>query len=258
MQMSAHDLVATRDCAQPLCSLEAEPGSEWCRDHDPSRPVRTGEPIVLAPTPARKPTGPRPKWTKELIVAAMHRWAAEHDGHAPSNQFWARVGEYWPSQTTVVHRFGSWSAAVNASGLKSAREVAQDKQRELSKRQGRAPKAPEASPPGSPATTQAEGHEASVAVCQESPEQPLDPAELGARSPAEPPTTEVAKQEEPEDAWAEALIPAPETEPLGFSLALTGDFTRDAMRVRQEAEKLRAQAAALDTIATGIDQLAAA
>lgn len=44
----------------------------------------------------------------------------------------------------------------------------------------------------------------------------------------------------------------------GFSLqlALTGDFARDAVRVRSEASKLRSQAQALDVIATGIDKLA--
>lgn len=42
----------------------------------------------------------------------------------------------------------------------------------------------------------------------------------------------------------------------GFTLALTGDFTRDAEQVRQEAQLLRRQADALEEIATGIDKLA--
>jgi hypothetical protein len=61
------------------------------------------------------------------------------------------------------------------------------------------------------------------------------------------------------DASPEPPVPveAPPVDVLG-RLRLTGDFTRDAQRIRQEASVLRKQADALDQIAIGVDALAEA
>lgn len=75
--------------------------------------------------------------------------------------------------------------------------------------------------------------------------------------PAVPPST-APPAGRAREALGGGSLNATTDEAPAFSLALTGDFTGDAQRVRHEAARLRQQADALDTIADGIDQLEAA
>lgn len=68
------------------------------------------------------------KWTREAIVAAIQRWAAEHES-PPSARDWnttmARAdgrperGTEYPNTDTVQRAFGSWNAGIEASGFAS-------------------------------------------------------------------------------------------------------------------------------------------
>jgi hypothetical protein len=57
------------------------------------------------------------KWTDEVILAAIHRWVAEH-GSTPKMEQWApHVKPDWaPHGVTVVRRFGTWNQAISAAG----------------------------------------------------------------------------------------------------------------------------------------------
>lgn len=98
--VSAQEATRTVDCVVPLCPFEAENGSERCREH--------------AVTKKRARTAP---WTLEEIVAAIQRWAREHDGVPPSSTDWLQKGDYWPNMSTVVVRFGRWGAGLEAAGF---------------------------------------------------------------------------------------------------------------------------------------------
>ncbi|MGE5601596.1 MAG: homing endonuclease associated repeat-containing protein [Nitrososphaerales archaeon] len=81
---------------------------------------------------------PAGTWTPERVIAALQDWAREF-GEAPKAYEWsvsaARGAGYekgrvqgwvaedprWPSITTVVVHFGSWSAALEAAGLREER-----------------------------------------------------------------------------------------------------------------------------------------
>lgn len=59
----------------------------------------------------------RKKWTPELIIECIQRFALEH-GEAPAAREWMgprRDG--YPGTTSVVHVFGSWNAAISAAGF---------------------------------------------------------------------------------------------------------------------------------------------
>jgi len=68
-------------------------------------------------------------WTDERIIAAIQRWAREHDGEPPRMQDWGRGGTsldrgVWgttsrsrPTRNLVVIRFGTWGAALAAAGF---------------------------------------------------------------------------------------------------------------------------------------------
>lgn len=72
-------------------------------------------------------------WTRDQIIARMHEWAAEH-GEQPAmtdwNPFKARsmndperaerfeaADGHWPWMASVVEKFGSWNAAIEAAGF---------------------------------------------------------------------------------------------------------------------------------------------
>jgi Homing endonuclease associated repeat len=57
------------------------------------------------------------RWTREAILEAIAKWAAEH-GRPPASTDWVRAGAYWPNLTTVQARFASWNAAIAAAGFK--------------------------------------------------------------------------------------------------------------------------------------------
>lgn len=64
----------------------------------------------------------RTYWTVDRIIAAMHAWHAEH-GRPPVPTDWLRADpeRRWPSFTTVVRAFGSWSAGRRAAGYGDGR-----------------------------------------------------------------------------------------------------------------------------------------
>lgn len=92
--------------------------------------VRNG---VEHTVPAYERKKPRPRWTRESIIAAMQKWTELYDevpGTIDWNPAMARLrGEpqrqvrylngAWPATATVVRHFGSWTAAVQAAGLEA-------------------------------------------------------------------------------------------------------------------------------------------
>jgi hypothetical protein len=70
--------------------------------------------------------GPRHlrQWARELIIRRIRDWASAHDGKGPSREDWSRGapepghdrGE-WPHASTVIARFGSFDAALDAAGV---------------------------------------------------------------------------------------------------------------------------------------------
>lgn len=65
---------------------------------------------------APRPSGPRPRWSRERIIRALQ---AEHrrTGKVPSFKRWHKSAQGRPGATRVVQQFGSWRAAVEAAGL---------------------------------------------------------------------------------------------------------------------------------------------
>jgi hypothetical protein len=73
------------------------------------------------------------RWTRRAIITAINVWADEHGGIPPTASAWnatlarqhpegSAAGfladrHRWPATSTVVRRFGSWSAAVRAADL---------------------------------------------------------------------------------------------------------------------------------------------
>jgi DNA-binding CsgD family transcriptional regulator len=60
-------------------------------------------------------------WTREAIVCAIQEWADEHGGIPPSSTHWkaARVrgDDRVTSVSSVLRRFGTWNAAIQAAGF---------------------------------------------------------------------------------------------------------------------------------------------
>jgi hypothetical protein len=54
----------------------------------------------------------RRRWSEDLIVRAMVRHARAHGGRLPTAGQWDRATSEHPHATTVLQRFGSWSAAT--------------------------------------------------------------------------------------------------------------------------------------------------
>lgn len=202
--------------------------------------------------------------TREEVIAAVQAVVAEL-GYTPNSNQWQAL-RLRPSHGTLGKHFGfKWADIVAGCGIEPPsaeppppaperdddieREVAERLRGVLYKSSGREPMGPEAeatSPADGLPETPANSH--GETVREDSPG-PVREAEPGSRPEhTEPPTLALAVAEEP--------LAEGETPP--FSLALTGDFHRDAQRVRDHADLLRRQAAALDTIAEGIDQLAEA
>jgi hypothetical protein len=57
----------------------------------------------------------RRRWDRDRIVAAIVRYAEEHD-RLPTSRDWRRSTGVHPHATTVLQQFGSWSAALAAAG----------------------------------------------------------------------------------------------------------------------------------------------
>lgn len=76
-------------------------------------------------------TKPPRKWTREAVIEAIQKWAAEHDGKPPSARQWLdskQRGEGYPPATCVYARkpqrernwrppFITWASAIEAAGF---------------------------------------------------------------------------------------------------------------------------------------------
>lgn len=107
----------------------AEGNHKWLRDFPrwPShRTVRrlfgSWNTAVMAAglTPNKRP------WTAEQCLAAIRRWARRH-GRPPRARDWRRSGPDHPPQSTVVLRFGAWSSALEAAGVRIRRRASEAK-----------------------------------------------------------------------------------------------------------------------------------
>lgn len=58
-----------------------------------------------------------PVWTKEAIICAIQRWAAQY-GEPPHSKLWKRAVPGYPNSATVKYHFGSWNEAIAAAGFK--------------------------------------------------------------------------------------------------------------------------------------------
>jgi Homing endonuclease associated repeat len=198
----------TPSCSRALCDQAALLGSVFCRTHAPIAELREqrlngeaaleqngAEPQTFE-TPAEKArrAGAGRRWTTDTIVAAIQNWARDHQGEPPRQRDWVRAGENHPAFSSVMTRFESWGAALEAAGF--------------------------------------------------------GPARRGPRRRPAPAVRPTEARLETEHAEA-----APDGRPVR-PLGLTGDFAGDGARVRRHAERRRAQAAALETIAAALDELA--
>ena len=65
--------------------------------------------------------GRKRKWTREIVIAAIQRWALEHDGQPPGAGDWRTTGDYYPAFSSVYGRdgapFESWNEAIAAAGF---------------------------------------------------------------------------------------------------------------------------------------------
>lgn len=59
-----------------------------------------------------------PVWTPAAILAAIQAWAELHH-YAPTAEEWRHAGQGWPKSHTVRKVFGTFDAAVDASGARS-------------------------------------------------------------------------------------------------------------------------------------------
>jgi hypothetical protein len=93
------------------------------REPEPSRSSSTPEPeeepemVETATTNGRSH-----KWTPEIVIAALQRWAREN-GRPPTQRDWLRRGDYHPTFSSAAKTFGgSWGAALNAAGFENPRK----------------------------------------------------------------------------------------------------------------------------------------
>jgi Homing endonuclease associated repeat len=63
--------------------------------------------------------GPRPRWTRERIAAAVAEWQ-QRSGRPPTTGDWRHAGERHPSASTVYRVLGSWRRALEATGRRDA------------------------------------------------------------------------------------------------------------------------------------------
>jgi hypothetical protein len=56
-------------------------------------------------------------WTPETVVAGIVRWVAEHDGELPTSTTWMRKADGYPTTSSVIKVFGTWTAAIKAAGF---------------------------------------------------------------------------------------------------------------------------------------------
>lgn len=107
----------TFECYIATCWRERVGESRFCArhgwnqtgsDHVPLEVVASGRPLLKS------------EWTRESIVEALQRWAAEH-GRQPTQEDWNLAGVDYPRARLVAARFGTWSAGLAAAGMRARR-----------------------------------------------------------------------------------------------------------------------------------------
>lgn len=183
-------------------------------------------------------TTPPSKWTRPSILEAFRRFHRER-GRWPLA---SDTSPLLPSRKALNRQFkGGWQEAWDAVGAgtipraNAARAYAHGPAKRPTKPSGRGPAKPRKTVEPN----------ASVPV-EARPELLQEP---------EPAAGTAALAPRPDDLPG---IPLRLESPPGWSLALTGDFARDARRVRDQAALMHRQAEALGLIALGIDKLAEA
>lgn len=270
--LSAHDLLQTYDCAHPSCLSDAVPGQRFCAEHQPARDAANGK------------TGwSRRRLSRDEALVIFRNALTELD-RVPNRTQWGGLHRS-PSLSTLDRIFGDYDGAVRACGftppekgvadltwtragiLTAIERFRSEEGREVT--QGisdRRPWFPSVNAVkrvfGSwtealaAATVSGRGSMAAPATVE-----PVPPRVPDAPQPLEPPAPtgapvlrETTLEPRPEEVLP-VLVAVP---PVGVleRLHLTGDFTSDAARVRNEATLLRRQAEALDVIAQGLDILA--
>lgn len=99
------------------CWREAVGESRFCAVHGWNQAGTDHVPLSV--TAHRGPLL-KPEWTRDAIVEALQRWAEEH-GRPPTQTDWNIAGAYYPRARLVARRFGTWSAALSAAGLRTYR-----------------------------------------------------------------------------------------------------------------------------------------
>lgn len=94
-------------------------------------------------------------WSADEIIAALQRWAREHDGKPPVSTMWLKKQAGYPSSSTVINRFGSWAKGIAAAGFDKPTRggpttsvtPAADPPPKLERKPARVRRAPRAKPP---------------------------------------------------------------------------------------------------------------
>lgn len=123
VEISGHELTTTRICRQPGCPNIIHGAGGYCTAHQNKTPRPAATPVQPnrkeppMPEPANGAT--RTRWTRDMVIAAIQRWAEEHDGKPPTQTDWLRRGGYHPAFSTAVNVCKtSWSEAIEAAGYK--------------------------------------------------------------------------------------------------------------------------------------------
>lgn len=109
----AGEVAGAHDSASAQASQEPEPS------RSSSTPEPEEEPEMVETAPAN---GRAHKWTPEIVIAAIQRWAREN-GRPPTQRDWLRRGDYHPAFSSAAKTFGgSWGAALKAAGFENPRK----------------------------------------------------------------------------------------------------------------------------------------
>lgn len=146
--ISAQELVSA-DCVTPLCVDTALKGSLHCRRHASIAELRAlhgdvqngltalqamdaglPQPVEVpapATSPARVPKARRSEpWTPAEIIAAIQKWAADHDGEPPTADEWEYADDDHPNYGIVRRRLGSFPEALKQAGFAPRPQGAQN------------------------------------------------------------------------------------------------------------------------------------
>jgi hypothetical protein len=79
---------------------------------------------ALVGEPSRSSSTGQRVWDKATIVAAIQRWN-EWRGEPPKSTEWIKKQDGYPTMSTVINHFGTWSAAIVAAGFEPRRSGGQ-------------------------------------------------------------------------------------------------------------------------------------